>query len=41
MTDKLQNAPDFELADVNGEIIRLFDFRGHKNVLLIFLRGFM
>lgn len=41
MADKLQNAPDFELADINGRNIRLFDFRGHKNVLLIFLRGFM
>ena len=41
MPGKLQNAPDFELKDVSGESVRLYDFRGKKNVLLIFLRGFM
>ena len=41
MSEKMQTAPDFELTDVNGENIRLFDFRGHKNVVLVFLRGFM
>ena len=41
MADKLQDALDFELTDVNGDDIRLFDFRGHKNVLLVFLLGFM
>ncbi len=41
MPVQLQNAPDFELADVNGNLIRLFDFRGKTNVILVFLRGFM
>ena len=34
-------APDFELEDINGKIIRLSDFRGSKPVVLAFLRGFM
>jgi peroxiredoxin len=33
-------APDFELADFNGRIVRLSDFRGEKNVVLVFNRGF-
>ncbi len=33
-------APDFELTDVSGKVIRLSDFRGHKNVVLVFNRGF-
>jgi len=33
-------APDFELNDVQGKLIRLADFRG-RPVLLSFLRGFM
>jgi peroxiredoxin len=33
-------APDFALEDVNGELVRLSDFRG-KPVVLAFLRGFM
>jgi peroxiredoxin len=32
-------APDFELKDVQGNRIRLSDFRG-KPVVLAFLRGF-
>jgi len=35
-----QAAPDFDLADFNGNKIHLSDFRGRKNVLLIFNRGF-
>ncbi len=35
------DAPDFELADINGVNIRLSDFRGKKTVVLSFLRGFM
>jgi len=35
------SAPDFELTDVNGNLIRLSDFRGKKPVVLAFLRGFM
>lgn len=34
-------APDFELPDFNGNPVRLSDFRGQKNVVLAFLRGFM
>jgi len=33
-------APDFELKDVQGNLIRLSDFLG-KPVVLYFLRGFM
>jgi peroxiredoxin len=33
-------APDFELADFNGNPIRLSNFRG-RNVLLVFNRGFL
>ena len=36
-----QIAPDFELADVNGLNVRLSDFRGRQNVVLVFLRGFL
>jgi len=45
MTNKLitpgELAPDFELEDINGNLIRLSDFRNHKPVVLAFLRGFM
>jgi peroxiredoxin len=34
-------APDFELTDTSGNLIRLSDFRGKKPVVLAFLRGFM
>ena len=34
-------APDFELTDVNGDLVRLTDFREKKPVVLAFLRGFM
>ena len=34
-------APDFELEDVNGKLIRLSNYRGSKPVVLAFLRGFM
>jgi peroxiredoxin len=33
-------APDFELPDVGGRIIRLSDFLGEP-VVVAFLRGFM
>ena len=33
-------APDFSLEDFNGETIRLSDFKGKSNVLLVFNRGF-
>lgn len=35
-----QPAPDFELADFNGKPVRLSDYRGKSNVLLVFNRGF-
>ena len=34
-------APDFELADFNGDLVRLSDQIGKSNVLLIFNRGFV
>jgi peroxiredoxin len=34
-------APEFELTDVHGNIVRLSDFRGRKPVVLAFLRGFL
>ena len=34
-------APEFELADVNGDAVRLAQFKGKKNIVLVFLRGFM
>jgi peroxiredoxin len=33
-------APDFELDDYEGNTVRLSDFGGQKNVVLIFNRGF-
>lgn len=35
-----QPAPDFTLMDIHGNEVRLSDFKGRKNVLLIFNRGF-
>jgi peroxiredoxin len=33
-------APDFSLADFNGQPVHLSDFREKSHVLLIFNRGF-
>jgi peroxiredoxin Q/BCP len=33
-------APDFELNDPNGRLVRLADYRG-KPIVLAFLRGFL
>lgn len=34
-------APNFELADFNGKLVRLSDQIGKANVLLVFNRGFL
>lgn len=34
-------APDFALQNFQGEIVRLSDFHGKSNILLVFNRGFM
>jgi len=34
-------APDFEAKDINGNKIRLSNFRGSKPIVLVFLRGFL
>ncbi|MBN1813038.1 MAG: redoxin domain-containing protein [Anaerolineae bacterium] len=36
-----QTAPDFELTDVQGDTVRLSDYRDKKHALLVFTRGFM
>jgi len=33
-------APDFGLADWQGQTVRLSDFRGRQHVVLVFNRGF-
>ena len=33
-------APDFSAADSEGRTIRLADYKGKKNVFLVFNRGF-
>lgn len=37
---KLRVAPDFALVDTRGNEVRLSRFRGRRNVVLVFLRGF-
>jgi peroxiredoxin len=34
-------APNFELQDINGDLVQLSSFRESKPVVLIFLRGFL
>ena len=34
-------APDFELPDFTGKPVRLFDYRGKADVVLVFNRGFL
>lgn len=36
-----QPAPDFSLRAANGQQIKLSDFKGKANVLLVFNRGFI
>ena len=33
-------APDFSLPDWQGKHVRLSDFQGNRNVVLVFNRGF-
>jgi peroxiredoxin len=33
-------APEFSMADSEGGTVRLSDYRGKKNVVLVFNRGF-
>ena len=42
MIDKSQAniAPDFSVSDSEGRTVRLSDYRGKKNVVLVFNRGF-
>jgi peroxiredoxin len=35
-----QIAPDFSLPDFSGDVVSFSDYRGRKNVLLVFNRGF-
>ena len=34
------SAPDFEIADLTGKIVKLSDYRDQSNVLLVLNRGF-
>jgi len=34
-------APDFALKNFQGELVQLSTFRGDKNVLIVFNRGFV
>ena len=38
--DKATVSPDFTAADSEGRTIRLADYKGKKNVFLVFNRGF-
>jgi peroxiredoxin len=42
MIDENQNplAPDFSATDSEGKLIHLSDFKGKKEVVLVFNRGF-
>lgn len=39
MATKLNAAPDFTLPDITGRPVRLADYRGAKNVVLVFNRS--
>lgn len=36
----LAEAPDFELKDTQGQVVRLSSYRGRQPVVLVFTRGF-
>jgi peroxiredoxin len=42
MADKTRadSTPEFTATDTEGRTVRLSDFRGSKNVFLVFNRGF-
>ncbi len=40
MKAKPTPAPDFEMTDREGKVVRLSDFKGKKHVVLVFNRGF-
>ena len=35
------DAPQFSLSDIEGNIVNLSDFKGKKDVLVIFFRGWL
>ena len=37
---QLKTAPDFTASDSGGRSIKLSEYRGKKNVMLVFNRGF-
>jgi peroxiredoxin len=39
-TKQASTAPEFSMSDSEGRTVRLSDYRGQKNVLLVFNRGF-
>jgi peroxiredoxin len=39
--DQIAAAPDFELTDTQGNLVRLSDFRGKQPVVLVLTRGFV
>lgn len=38
--EQTPQAPDFSDTDSEGRVIRLSDYKGKKNVVLVFNRGF-
>lgn len=36
-----EKAPDFEMEDFKGSKVKLSDFRGKSNVLIVLNRGFV
>ncbi len=41
MSTHHQLAPDFSLTDTQGRTVRLSDYRGRQNVVLVLNRGFV